>query len=203
MTPDKEVLARILLKLEVVAVNTKDPFRLTSGKTSPVYFDCRRLISNPAAMATVIGQWAWNAETVGARYVVGGESAGIPFASHLAHSLGKHLLYARKGDRSHGKVGKLEGLPPRYALGSPTAVLVEDMITDGGSKLPFVQAIREADLEVNHVFVVLDREQGGERLLRDNELQLFSLITAREVLDIGRELDLLSPEDHRAATDAL
>ncbi len=146
--------ARILLEIGAVAIRPEDPFILTSGKPSPVYVDCRRIISFPRArrriteLAVALIEERVGFESLDA--IAGGETAGIPFAAWIADALGLPMLYVRKKAKGFGRMAQIEGT---FAEGA-RVLLVEDLATDGGSKLAFIEALRGAGAEVAHVFVV-------------------------------------------------
>ncbi|MGO9113478.1 MAG: orotate phosphoribosyltransferase [Thermoguttaceae bacterium] len=199
--PAGDLVAAVLLETGAVQVRADRPFTLTSGKLSPIYFDCRRLISNPAAMTLITGSFQWFVDRcdVNFQIVAGGESAGIPFADRLAGTTGKPLVYVRKQAREHGTGSAIEG----HAVPGAHALLVEDLITDGGSKLVFVDGLRKAEMQVEHCLVVLDREQGGADVLGTAGVVLHALTTARKVLDFACHTERLSESDVAVALDYL
>ena len=156
--PDKKVMAELTAKmlLEVEAVRFMDdkPFIFTSGWASPVYIDCRRLISFPRVRQTLMD---FGAATVfrDAGFeqfdtVVGGETAGIPFAAWMADRLMLPMQYVRKKPKGFGRNAQIEGhLEPGQRV-----LLVEDLTTDGGSKVNFCNALRAAGATVEHIFVI-------------------------------------------------
>jgi orotate phosphoribosyltransferase len=146
--------ARMLWEVAAVAFRPEDPFVLASGKPSPTYVDCRRLISFPRVRATlmdflaakVLREAGFEAFTC----VAGGETAGIPFAAFMAERMGLPMAYVRKTPKGYGRNARIEG-----AMGPQDRVLlVEDLATDGGSKLSFVDAIRETGAACAHTAVV-------------------------------------------------
>lgn len=149
-----EATARILLETEAVLFRPEQPFTLTSGRASPVYVDCRRLISFPRAraalmdMAVEILQRDAGYEAFDA--VAGGETAGIPFAAWIAERLALPMLYVRKQPKGFGRDAQIEGT---FETGA-RVLLVEDLVTDGGSKLNFIRALRAAGARVQHCFVI-------------------------------------------------
>lgn len=146
--------ARTLLDIEAVLFRPEEPFTFTSGRRSPVYVDCRRIISFPRARNLLMdlgaGQLAQAAGCEAFDAVAGGETAGIPFAAWIAERLGLPMVYVRKKPKGFGRNARIEGTFPEGAR----VLLVEDLATDGGSKLSFVEALREAGAEVAHCFVV-------------------------------------------------
>ena len=146
--PDKEVIAeltaKMLLEVEAVRFMTDKPFIFTSGWASPVYTDCRRLISFPRVRQTLIDFGvATLMRDVGFEQfdaVAGGETAGIPFAAWMADRLMLPMQYVRKKPKGFGRNAQIEG----HIEDGDRVLLVEDMTTDGRSKVNFCKALREA-----------------------------------------------------------
>ena len=151
---DKKIMARntasMLLEIQAVHVNAEKPFILTSGAASPVYIDCRKLISFPRIRAALMGYAvSLLSEEVGFEAfdsVAGGETAGIPFAAFLAERMAMPMQYVRKKPKGFGRDARIEG----DIKDGQRILLVEDLTTDGGSKLNFVEAMRTAGAEVAH-----------------------------------------------------
>ncbi|MFZ1920494.1 MAG: orotate phosphoribosyltransferase [Xanthobacteraceae bacterium] len=191
--PDKEVIAELTAKmlLEVDAVRFMDekPFIYTSGWASPVYTDCRRLISFPRVRNTLIdfgvstvmrdiGFEAFDA-------VAGGETAGIPFAAWMADRLMLPMQYVRKKPKGFGRNAQIEG----HLEEGDRVLLVEDMTTDGRSKVNFCQALRGAGAVVDHVFVFFfyDIFPEGKKILGDLGVKLHALATWWDVLEVAKK----------------
>ena len=148
----KQKIADILLKIGCVNINFKNKFTLTSGKKSPVYVDCRKLISFPKEREIVINEMT---KLIKSKYkkkviVAGGETAGIPYSSFISHKLKMPMIYIRKQPKGFGKGKLIEG---EYKKKS-TSILIEDMATDGGSKLHFINSLRKNNLSVKDIYVV-------------------------------------------------
>ena len=146
--------ARILLEIKAVNFRPEEPYTFTSGWKSPVYIDCRKIIYFPRARASIcelavekIGRHV-GYETIEA--VAGGETAGIPFAAWIADRMLAPMAYVRKQPKGFGRNALIEGEVPE---GKQT-LLVEDLTTDGASKIRFAQSLRDAGAVVNHAFVV-------------------------------------------------
>lgn len=181
-------VARMLLEISAVHFRTDPPYMLTSGLASPVYIDCRKLISYPRIraacmdMACATVQAAAGYERFDA--VAGGETAGIPFAAWIAERLGLPMLYVRKKPKGFGRNARIEGDLKEGAR----VLLVEDLTTDGGSKVSFVEAIREAGGECAHTVVVFfyDVFEGVHEGLANHGVSLHYLATWRDVLAEAR-----------------
>lgn len=181
------IAAGILLETQSVLMRPDEPFTLTSGRQSPVYVDCRRLIAFPRARRRLMKMAAaLIEERIGFEaldVVAGGETAGIPFAAWLADHLMLPMCYVRKQAKGFGRNARIEG---NLAAGQ-RALLVEDMATDGGSKLSFVEALREAEAECEHTFVIFhyDIFPAGIEKLRDAGVHLHALATWWDVIALA------------------
>jgi orotate phosphoribosyltransferase len=149
-----ETTAKMLLEIGAVLFRADDPFIFTSGWASPVYIDCRKLISYPRVRRTLVDfSCATIFREVGFESidtVVGGETAGIPFAAWIAEAMMLPMQYVRKKPKGFGRNAQIEG---QLAEGA-RALLVEDLTTDGRSKINFCEALRSAGTRVDHVFVI-------------------------------------------------
>ena len=183
-----ELTAGMLLEVEAVRFMTDKPFIFTSGWASPVYTDCRRLISFPRVRATLIDfATATLMRDVGFEQfdaIAGGETAGIPFAAWMADRFGLPMLYVRKKPKGFGRNAQIEG----NVVEGQRVLLVEDMTTDGRSKVNFCNALRQAGTRVEHclVFFFYDIFPEGRRILADLGVTLHSLATWWDVLAVAR-----------------
>ncbi|MEX0922903.1 MAG: orotate phosphoribosyltransferase [Rhodovibrionaceae bacterium] len=189
ITQTARTTARILMEIEAVLFRPEDPFTFTSGRKSPVYVDCRRIISFPRARATLMNLLVNEVmEQIGHEsldVVAGGETAGIPFAAWIAERLGLPMIYIRKKPKGFGRNAQIEGA---FKDGD-RILLVEDMATDGGSKLNFVNAIREAGGEIAHTAVIFHYgifPEGLQRLT-DAGVALHALATWWDALAVAEE----------------
>lgn len=188
--PDRELIAELSAKmlLEIGAINFRpnDPYILTSGKASPVYIDCRKIISFPRVRSTLMDFGASTImrdigfESIDA--VAGGETAGIPFAAWLAERMSLPMQYVRKKPKGFGRDAQIEG----YLEEGSKVLLVEDLTTDGGSKITFCDALRKAGAEVSDTFVIFfyDIFPDTRQRLADVGINLHSLTTWWDVLKV-------------------
>ena len=183
------VTARILIETKSVLFRPEDPFILTSGRASPVYVDCRRLIAFPRARRRLISLAAQSIEDrIGFEaldVIAGGETAGIPYAAWVADALMLPMCYIRKKPKGFGRNARIEGALEE----GQNVLLVEDMSTDGGSKLSFVEGIRDAGAECHHTFVFFHYGifPEGERKLAENGVSLHTLATWWDVIECAKE----------------
>ena len=191
--PSKEEIARLtagmLLEIGAVDFNTKDPFTLASGKKAPTYVDCRKLISFPRVRSTVMDFLAVTimreAGFEAFDNIAGGETAGIPFSALIAERLALPMTYVRKKPKGYGRNARIEG----QMTENQRVLLVEDLTTDGGSKLSFVDAIREtgATCKATAVIFYYGIFEGVEETLAKHDVQLISLCTWWDVLAAAQE----------------
>ncbi len=186
--------ARILLEIEAVNFRPEAPYTLTSGWKSPVYIDCRRIIYFPRARAKIC---ALAVEKIGRHIgyesidaVVGGETAGIPFAAWIADRMLAPMAYIRKKPKGFGRNALIEGDVPE----GKRTLLVEDLTTDGQSKIHFAEALREAGAIIEHAFVVFFYGvfPGSLQTLAGMGVTLHHLATWWDVLDACKDRDHFS-----------
>lgn len=181
--------ARMLLEIKAVHFNAEDPFTLASGLPSPTYIDCRKLISYPRIRATLMDFMTItvmrDAGFEAFDNIAGGETAGIPFAALVAERLALPMTYVRKKPKGYGRNARIEGAMHE----GQRVLLVEDLTTDGGSKLSFVDAIRETGASCAHTAVIFyyDIFPETEQKLADHGVALHYLCTWWDVLAEARQ----------------
>ena len=205
--PDRAEIARLtasmLLEIGAVDFNATDPFTHASGKRAPTYVDCRKLISYPRIRATLMDFLAVTimreAGFEAFDNVAGGETAGIPFAAMVAERLALPMTYVRKKPKGYGRNARIEGVMTE----GQRVLLVEDLTTDGGSKLSFVDAIRDtgATCSATAVIFYYGIFPGVEEALADHGVQLLSLCTWWDVYEVARAREAFD-EDTLAAVHA-
>ena len=188
--------ARMLPEIQAVHFNATKPFILASGLPSPTYIDCRKLISYPRIRATLMDFLSVTvmreAGFEAFDNVAGGETAGIPFSAFVAERLALPMTYVRKKPKGYGRNARIEGVMTE----GQRVLLVEDLTTDGGSKLSFVDAIRETGATCNATAVIFYYGifEGVEKTLGDHGVQLISLCTWWDVLAEAKARGAYDPE---------
>ncbi len=191
--PPKEEIARLsarmLLEIEAVHFNAQKPYIYASGLPGPTYIDCRKLISFPRIRATLMDFLTVtvmrDAGFEAFDNVAGGETAGIPFAALVAERLALPMTYVRKKPKGYGRNARIEGAMSE----GQRVLLVEDLTTDGGSKLSFVDAIRETGATCGHTAVIFYYGifPETEKTLGDHGIALHYLCTWWDVLAEARK----------------
>ncbi|MDM8165476.1 orotate phosphoribosyltransferase [Roseovarius sp.] len=181
--------ARMLLEIEAVHFNADEPFTLASGLPSPTYIDCRKLISFPRIRSTLMDFLTVtvmrDAGFEAFDNIAGGETAGIPFAALVAERMALPMTYVRKKPKGYGRNARIEGAMSE----GQRVLLVEDLTTDGGSKLSFVDAIRDTGATCAHTGVIFYYGIFPEtvKTLGDHGVSLHYLCTWWDVLAEARE----------------
>ena len=184
-----EITARMLLEVKAVLFFEDKPFIFTSGWASPVYIDCRKLIFYPRIRAQLVdfaaGMLARDVGFEQFDVVAGGETAGIPYAAWIAERLNLPMQYVRKKPKGFGRNAQIEG---DVREGART-LLVEDLTTDGRSKINFCQALRASGAIVEHVFVnfYYDIFPESKKILSDLHVRLHHLATWWDVLAVVKK----------------
>jgi orotate phosphoribosyltransferase len=190
-----ETTAKMLLEVKAVLFSDGKPFIFTSGWASPVYIDCRKLIFYPRirtqlvdfAAATLSRDAGFEQFDV----VAGGETAGIPYAAWIADRFGLPMQYIRKKPKGFGRNAQIEGhLEPGQRV-----LLVEDLTTDGRSKVNFCNALRAAGATVEHIFVIFyyGIYPNSEKILSDLNIKLHHLCTWWDVLEFAKTCGQFDP----------
>ncbi len=191
--PDKarvsELTAKMFLEVEAVNFNAEKPFIFTSGWASPVYIDCRKLISFPRvrqtlmdfSIATILSEIGFEAFDS----VAGGETAGIPFAAWVADRLMLPMQYVRKQPKGFGRNAQIEG----HLVEGQRTLLVEDLTTDGRSKVNFCNALRNAGAISEYVFVLFyyDIFPEASKIMEDTGVSMHHLATWWDILEVAKQ----------------
>lgn len=172
-------------------------FKLKSGILSPVYVDFRGLISNPRLLAEIGQSLAERAKQIGCDRIAGIPYAGIPLGVAAALAGNLPMIYPRKEVKDYGTSRRIEG---EFREGERVLV-IDDIITDGASKIEAIEPLKEAGLIVTDILVILDREQGGDKILARAGYKLHSLGKLSEVLDALVEAGKVEPEMRARVAD--
>jgi uridine monophosphate synthetase len=195
LAPAYDVRVDLTLVLADIGVIQFGTFTLASGKTSPIYVDLRLLASHPEALRQVAHAYA---ELIRRELGIQSPSpafrlaaipyAALPIGTAVALEMGLPLIYPRKEVKAHGTARPIEG---EFQLGE-RALVLDDLITTGGSKLAAIEPLEAAGLVVRDVVVLIDREQGGSDELAEAGYQLHAVLRLSEMLDLLVEAGRIS-----------
>jgi orotate phosphoribosyltransferase len=188
--------AQLLLDIEAVHFNADKPFIFTSGWASPVYIDCRKVISYLQQRREITNMGcellSSSCDMSKVDYIAGGETAGISYAAWMSEELDKPMLYVRKKPKGFGRGAQIEGNMPEGAR----VLLVEDLATDGASKVAFANALRDGGAVVTDVFSVFfyGIYKESPKIFADAGLKLHHLAAWKDVLAEAKARKLYAPE---------
>ncbi len=183
-----EMCSEILLKIESVHFYDGVPYQFTSGVLSPVYVDCRKIISYPNERRKIIECASYIVrENIGIQnidIIAGGETAGIPFAAWLSEELDIPMIYVRKTPKGHGRLAQIEGKIEK----GDKVLLFEDLIFDSSSKINFFKGVSNAGGIMKHVLVIFEYGIPKAReKLKEHGLMLHSLVNWDVLLSLAYE----------------
>lgn len=166
-------------------------FKLSSGLSSPFYIDARKLYSYPVLARRVVEEIVNTVPLDDIDVIAGVESAGIPLAAYITCLTGKPLAYVRKQKKSHGTGSAVEG-----DVQGKRVAIVDDVATTGSSLVKAVLYLREAGAIPKKALVIIDREQGAQRALRELGVELHAVLKATEIFEALFRNRLISQDDY-------
>lgn len=189
-----EQIASYLLKIEAVALRPQQPFTWTSGIKSPIYCDNRLTLSYPEIRSYIADAFA---ELIASQYpgtevIAGTATAGIPHAAWVADKLNLPMAYIRDKAKGHGKQNQIEGI----ISPGQKVVVIEDLISTGGSSLKAAEAVKEAGAEPVAVLAIFSYQLNrAETAFQEAGIPLQSLS------DYGTLIDVALGQGKIASTD--
>jgi len=184
--------AELLFKMGIISINTKSPFKFSSGILSPIYIDNRLIMSFPKERKKMVKFYI---ELIKSKIgldkidlISGTATAAIPMASWIAGNLNLPMVYVRKENKDHGKLNKIEGLVPKKAR----TIIIEDHISTGESSIANAQAIREAGGIVSFIIGATSYETVlAKKNFNDAKLKCFTLTTLEGILKVAEQKKII------------
>lgn len=189
-----ETVAKLLLELNAVSLSPKKPFKYASGILSPVYTDCRVLMAYPRQRSLIRDLYIEAIKQSGVAFdvVAGTATAGIPHAAWIADKLSLPMVYVRGKAKDHGKENLMEGIIKK----GQKVIVIEDLISTGESAINSVNVIRSAGGEIANVFAIITYGMKiATQNFRENKLNLISLTTFEDVVDIAEHSGKISNKE--------
>ncbi|WP_412520264.1 orotate phosphoribosyltransferase [Staphylococcus simulans] len=187
-------IAQSLLDIGAVALSPNDLFTWSSGIKSPIYCDNRVTLGYPEVRNAIRDGLIELIQThfKDAEIVSGTATAGIPHAAFISEKLDMPMSYVRSKSKSHGKQNQIEGAPSK----GKKIVVVEDLISTGGSSLVAAEALREAGAEVLGVVAIFTYGLAkADQMFKDAEIPFYTLSDYNELIDVAKEQGKISESD--------
>ena len=187
-------IAKSLLDIEAVSLSPNDLFTWSSGIKSPIYCDNRVTLGNPKVRRQIRdGLAALIREHFGDVEIVSGTAtAGIPHAAYLSEELDLPMNYVRSKSKSHGKQNQIEGANSQ----GKKVVVVEDLISTGGSSITAVDALKESGAEVLGVVAIFTYGlKKATETFETANVPFYTLSDYNELIEVAEERDVITKED--------
>ncbi|HYF62582.1 MAG TPA: orotate phosphoribosyltransferase [Herpetosiphonaceae bacterium] len=193
-------IAQILLEAGAVALSPARPFRFASGILSPVYCDNRLLLGQVSARKAIAAALAERVEEeiVSAEVIAGTATAGIPWAAWVAGHASLPMVYVRSGAKKHGRGQQVEG----GLQAGQRVVLIEDLVSTGGSALDAVAALRQLDASVSDCCCIFSYEMADSaQRFGAAGVRLLPLTTLGALLEVAASQNYIQPEHRELIAD--
>ena len=187
-----EEIAKILLKNKAIILNAKDPFTFVSGMRSPIYCDNRRMIAYPRERVQIVNAFINELKRFNFDIVAGTSTAGIPWASWISERLYKPLAYIRGSKKGHGARNQIEGAN----VEGKSVIIIEDLISTGGSSFCAVEAVREAGGGCVGVVAIFTYDfEGATRKFDEANCELLAITNFTTLLNVAKENGILNDNE--------
>lgn len=186
-------VAKCLLQINAVKLSPQNPFTWASGLRSPIYCDNRLVLSYPAARKFIIDCFRIKALALPeVNYLAGVATAGIPHATLLAERLNLPMVYVRAKAKGHGRQNRIEG---RLEEGAKVLV-IEDLISTGGSSISAIEALREAGAEVVATMAIFTYGfEGAAEAFQEADCKLDTLSNYKALIEEAEKADYIDQAD--------
>ena len=189
---ENQEIAQNLLKKAAVKLSLDPPFKWASGIFSPIYCDNRLMVSYPAERKVIVDKFVQLIKEKGYEFdLLAAEGGAIPWASFVAYEMGVPMIYIRKEAKKHGRMNKIEGnLQPGQKV-----LLIEDLVSTGGSAIRAVESVREGDGNVVGVVAIFTYElNAAEQNLKEANLEIPTLTNFTTLLEEAKKMDYIGED---------
>ncbi|MDR4506309.1 MAG: orotate phosphoribosyltransferase [Candidatus Scalindua sp.] len=193
-----ENIARLLLEKKAVALDAREPFTFVSGMRSPIYCDNRQMIAYPLERSQIVDAFLNELKIFEFDIVAGTSTAGIPWASWISERLFKPMAYIRGSKKSHGGCHQIEGAN----VEKKRVVIIEDLISTGGSSFAAVEAVREAGGECIGVVAIFTYGfEKAAKMFKDGNCELVTITSFSTLVNFAKENGVLRDQELAVVID--
>ena len=187
-----EEIARVLLEKKAVTLNAKDPFTFVAGIRSPIYCDNRQMIAYPEEREQIIDAFINESRNYDFDIVAGTSTAGIPWASWMSNKLNKPMAYIRGSKKGHGAGNQIEGA----SVNGKKVLIIEDLISTGGSSFSAVEAVREAGGSCVAVVAIFtyDFKKAG-KIFKEGDCELLTITNFSTLANVAKKDGILTDRE--------
>jgi uridine monophosphate synthetase len=182
----------LILELHEIGLIKFGSFVFKSGIVSPNYLDHRILVSYPKTLQKIADAYITILNKLTFDRMIAIPYTAMPIVGAISLKNGKPWIYTRKESKGYGTNKMIEGI---YSKGE-TAILVDDVITTGGSKFETVEKLKQEELHIHDVVVFIDRQQGGREEVEKRGMELHSVLTLTEIFDTLLKAGTLTKEQY-------
>lgn len=187
-----EDIARILLEKKAVTLNAKDPFTFVSGIRSPIYCDNRQMIAYPEEREQIVDAFIHESQNYDFDIVAGTSTAGIPWASWISDKLNKPMAYIRGAKKAHGAGNQIEGA----SVNGKSVLIIEDLISTGGSSFSAVEAVRESGGSCVAVVAIFTYDfEKARKIFNEGSCKLLTITNFSTLVDIAKKNGFLTDRE--------
>ena len=184
----------LILELHQIGAVKFGEFRLKSGIISPVYLDLRILISHPLVLRAAAQALAKVLGALDFDRIAAIPYAALPIGAAVALEMNRPLIYPRREKKEYGTGRSIEG----ELRAGETAVVIDDVITTGASKIEAIEPLVAAGLNVRDIVVLIDREQGGAAELAERGYAVHAVLKMHEIMQVLKDTGKISDEEYEA-----
>lgn len=187
-------IAKELLNINAVILNTQQLFTWASGIKSPIYCDNRLTISYPKVREMIVNEFIKLINTSYAEVdvIVGTATAGIPHAAFISQQMNLPMAYVRSASKAHGKQSQIEG----YIAKGAKVLIIEDLISTGGSSIKVAEILRQQGYEVLGIVAIFNYQLAtADQMFKQHQLSWHTLTNFEELITIAKETNVITASD--------
>ena len=193
-------IAKLLLQIKAIKLNTENQFTWSSGKKSPIYCDNRLILSYPDVRNFIIDELTTSTKKkfTNVDLIAGVATAGIPHGALIAHKLNLPFVYVRSSEKKHGRKNKIEG----EVIKKSKVVVVEDLISTGKSSLNVAKSLQTAGCEVAGIISIFNYNFNHiEEVIKKNKLKYISLCNFNDLIAQAKKENYINEDEFNFILD--